>query len=703
MPRLLIVIDEFAALVAELPDFVTGLVDIARRGRSLGVHLLLATQRPAGVVNAEIKSNTNLRIALRVTDRTDSQDVIEAPDAAEIPAALPGRAYARLGHSSLVAFQSARVGGRPPTTGTAAAIDLAPLTWASIGRPAATRGGVDDDGDAPTDLATLVTAIGDAADAAGIEAPPSPWLPALPTTVTLDDLDNRPGAPLELPYGLIDLPAQQRRDTLIYDLACDGNLAIVGSPRSGRSTALRAIAAAVGRQTSPRDVHLYGVDCGNNALLPLVALPHTGAVVTRDQPDRLARLTRRLRAEISRRQQLLATHAYADAAEQRAGAPADERLPYLLVLLDRWEGFMQAFEDYDAGALLDLWTQVLQEGPGVGIKVVVSGDRSLLVGRVSTLTEDRIMLRMTEPGDYQSVGLSVRDVPGTMPDGRAFSSTGGQELQVGLLAPDPSGSAQVAALQAIARDATIRADADLGAAPAGQVPFRVDQLPARITLVDALALPGPALPATSVPAGVGGDTLALLGLDAEDHGPGLLVVGPRRSGRSTTLAMVGTHALDHGWTVGTITPRRSPLRDLDGRPGHIGSITADTSRDDVTAFLAGLVPTGTQPTLLLVDDLEILGTDGSLADALVDHLKALRDKPGLLIAAGTSDELASAYRGPAAALKKSRAGILLCPAAPGDGEILGVRLPRSALGATAPGRGLHVTPTGWQPIQVPTP
>ena len=113
MPRLLIVIDEFAALVAELPDFVTGLVDIARRGRSLGVHLILATQRPAGVVSAEIKSNTNLRIALRVTDAGDSADVIDAPDAAQIAKSTPGRGYARLGHSSLIPFQSSRVGGRP--------------------------------------------------------------------------------------------------------------------------------------------------------------------------------------------------------------------------------------------------------------------------------------------------------------------------------------------------------------------------------------------------------------------------------------------------------------------------------------------------------------------------------------------------------------------------------------------------------------
>ena len=90
MPRLLIVIDEFAALVAELPDFVTGLVDVARRGRSLGVHLILATQRPAGVVSAEIKSNTNLRIALRVTDAGDSDDVIESLGRGADLQGLPG-------------------------------------------------------------------------------------------------------------------------------------------------------------------------------------------------------------------------------------------------------------------------------------------------------------------------------------------------------------------------------------------------------------------------------------------------------------------------------------------------------------------------------------------------------------------------------------------------------------------------------------
>jgi S-DNA-T family DNA segregation ATPase FtsK/SpoIIIE len=117
LPRLAIVVDEFAAMSRDLPDFVTGLVNIAQRGRSLGLHLILATQRPSGVVSAEIRANTNLRIALRVTDPADSADVIGVPDAATIAQSSPGRAYVRLGHASLVPFQAGRVGGRRPGAG----------------------------------------------------------------------------------------------------------------------------------------------------------------------------------------------------------------------------------------------------------------------------------------------------------------------------------------------------------------------------------------------------------------------------------------------------------------------------------------------------------------------------------------------------------------------------------------------------------
>ncbi|MCZ1008958.1 FtsK/SpoIIIE domain-containing protein [Streptomyces lydicus] len=141
MPRLLIVIDEFASMVRDLPDFVKGLVNIAQRGRSLGIHLILATQRPSGVVSSEIRANTNLRIALRVTDAGESQDVLNSGEAASISQSTPGRAYVRLGQNSLVPFQSGRVGGRRP--GAAAASLPTPwavaVGWERLGEPLPAR------------------------------------------------------------------------------------------------------------------------------------------------------------------------------------------------------------------------------------------------------------------------------------------------------------------------------------------------------------------------------------------------------------------------------------------------------------------------------------------------------------------------------------------------------------------------------------
>src|SRR6266536_3846972 len=324
LPRLVLIIDEFASLVAELPEFVTGLVGIAQRGRSLGVHLVLATQRPAGVVSADIRANTNLRIALRVTDASESSDVIDAPDAAGIAKSTPGRCYVRSGASSLTGVQAARVGGRRPSASAAAVAPVvARVGWADLGRPAPhpTAGG--DDDDASTDLSVLVGAIRQAARRLGLASQRSPWLPPIGEVVAVRDLppvEARGGGPAAghgagrvpagevapLRIGLVDVPAEQRRRALALDLVNGGHVLVAGSPRTGRSTVLRTVAGAVAAGSSPADVHLYNIDYNTNALLPLVGLPHCGAIVGRDQPERVDRLLGRLLAEVSRRQQLLA-------------------------------------------------------------------------------------------------------------------------------------------------------------------------------------------------------------------------------------------------------------------------------------------------------------------------------------------------------------------------------------------------------------
>ena len=415
MPRLVIVIDEFASMVRELPDFVTGMVNIAQRGRSLGIHLILATQRPSGVVSPEIRANTNLRIALRVTDSSESTDVIDAPDAGRISKMTPGRAYARLGHSSLVAFQTGRIGGRRP--GTASRDALRPWVteadWASLGRPAPVRPRQPVVADAEiTDLQVLVEEVRAAAVRAGRPGAAQPVAPALPESLLLAEIElATPGRGTPVPS-----PSRRSRSRTcppsrpggppVLDLAHFDHLYVVGAPRSGRSQALRTIAGSLARSCSSADLHLYGIDCGNGALLPLAGLPHCGAVVQRTQTERATRLVLRLATEVRRRQELLADGGFADLSEQRAAVAVADRLPHVVVLLDRWEGFTTTLGEVDGGRLTEEVYVMLREGASVGVHLVLAGDRSLVSGRMGTFTDAKLVLAAfrqdrLQPGRHQ--------------------------------------------------------------------------------------------------------------------------------------------------------------------------------------------------------------------------------------------------------------------------------------------------------------
>ncbi|MFJ7338771.1 FtsK/SpoIIIE domain-containing protein [Streptomyces sp. NPDC101110] len=702
MPRLVLVIDEFASLVAELPDFIAGLVDIARRGRSLGVHLILATQRPAGVVSADIRANTNLRIALRVTDAAESMDVIDAPDSGAIAKSTPGRMYVRSGAQSLVGVQSARIGGRRPATGqTGPKATLIPLPWNAYARPLPKRDEAEDDGTMVTDLAVLVDAVREGAERMGFGEQRSPWLPPLAESVTLDELSAygvAPAAPADdvapIPYGLVDLPAKQSRVPVSLDLVHGEHTLLLGGARSGRSTALRTLAGSLARNTSPLDVHVYGIDCGSNALLPLVRLPHVGAVVTRDEPDRARRLIQRLQVEVARRQQLLAMEGASSAAEQRAGAGPEDRLPWMVLLLDSWEGFASTFENYNYGQLLEAAQRLFREGSAAGLKVVMTADRSGLSGHVSSAFSDRLVMRFADPNDYSTAGLQAREIPKNMPPGRALriTDTGVDETQIGLLAQDPAGQAQVRALREIAEEARTR----YGRVPAGRRPLRVDALPSRITASEAMALDPDFVPPSPLWAllAVGGDELHPIGIDLEENGPGFVIAGPPKSGRSTALLCAAESLLRAGTPLVVVTPRRSPLRDLEGREGVLGVLNAESSSDDLEELQDQL---DQRPYVVVVDDAELL-YDTSLDEPLEGVIRQGADGGVGLLAAGTTDSLSSQYRGFAVEARKSRNGMLLTPQSSSDGELFGLRLPANSGGGAA-GSGLFVAGGAFVPVQ----
>ncbi|GII56738.1 cell division protein FtsK [Planotetraspora thailandica] len=708
LPRLLLVVDEFASMVRELPDFISGLVNIAQRGRSLGIHMVLATQRPGGAVTPDIRANTNLRIALRTTDTTESRDIIDAPDSGEISPANPGRAYARLGPSALLPFQSGRVGGRRPgggaVTGTEAPVRAEVVSWQDLGGPlprGRSRGGAGvAQTEAVTDLAVLTQAIAQAATLSGIPPQPSPWLPPLPDVLEWTAPPApKPGAVRDaaLPaveYGMVDLPAQQTRSPLLFDVDRAGHLHIVGSPRSGRSQTLRTLAAALAQAHGSDDVHLYGIDCGNGALNALTSLPHCGAIVDRNQVERLARLLDRLSAELTHRQSVLGARGAADLTELRLTQAPGERLPHIVLMVDRFEVFEREFTSYDNGSLMERMIRLLRDGAGAGIHVVLAGDRVLGSSRFSGTTEDKIVLRLNDRQDYSSVGIPTKSAPSDPAPGRGIRTQDLSETQIMVLGPDLAGAAQGQFLIQLGRALTER-EADVPPARRAQ---RLDVLPDRISYADALALHtrvGPMRPMVAI----GGDTLTSLGPDLSDV-PTFVIAGPPRTGRSTALLTASLSLLAAGTGLIVLAPRRSPLRDLENRPGVAAVITDSQVSVEEFRQVLGNVPE--ENAVIVVDDAELF------MGAEIDPDLALLARGGAgngwgVMVAGNAESLSLSLAGWMGQVKRNRIGMLLSPQSLSDGEVIGVRLTRGVVGqAPRPGRGLlHLGDGSLLSVQVP--
>ena len=348
-PRLVVVVDEFRVLAADLPEFVEGLVRLAAVGRSLGIHLVLATQRPAGVVSPEIRANTNARIALRLQDRADSEDVVGGPDAASLSDRLPGRALLRRGTRALTTFQTASLRGPGGPTG----VRVSRLGDADGSPTGTVDGPADPELD---DLPLVLTAVRAATALRGRPPTPAPWLPALPALVRGGDLPSPDPAEVGtvVPFGLLDRPDRQDRAVASWDLAAGGHLLVVGTVRSGRSTTLRTLAQAA----PPDAVEISVLDAGGT-LGDLTGLPQVASVVGREEVWRAGRVLRRLQEEVDRRRAEFARLGVRDLAGRRA-LPGLDPAPFLLLLVDGWDGWSAALADLDLGAGLDAFHRLLR-------------------------------------------------------------------------------------------------------------------------------------------------------------------------------------------------------------------------------------------------------------------------------------------------------------------------------------------------------
>ena len=642
LPRLVVVVDEFATLAAELPEFLRSLVGIAQRGRSLGVHMVLATQRPAGVVTDDIRANTSCRIALRVTDRHDSSDVIDSPAAARIPRWRPGQALARFGPGELVAFQSALVTGT--TLQCTKGLRVGPV-GAPPPSPATGQ---------RSDLDAVVDAVRAAHQCNGGAPPRSPWPLPLPGEVAAEAL-VAPGDPRRAAAWLVDDPARQQQFAGGWRPA-EGHLVVVGGPGSGTSTTLAAVALDLCRASTPDEVHVYGIDLDAGVLSALEGLPHVGAVVAPTEGDRRTRLLRLLDDEVAARRAGTAT------------GPVE-----VVLLVDDLAGLVRAHDPVREPQPHDRFARIWGDGPAVGVRVAVS------IGRAADLPPDLaasagVVLVHATSDASDGLRFGLRHPTAHLVPGRAIRTRDGLEVHVAR----PAGGDLAAAAGALAATTP----------PARREPARVGSLPQQVSLDD---LPGGGRVEDRrihLRFALSDHSLEPVGLTLHD-GEHALVLGPPRTGRTSTLAAIGEVALTAGLEVVVVADRS-------GNPS--GDLSALLGLEAVPPETLDCVAEAESRRLLLLDDADQLSDPfGRLAG-----LAAARGGRHHLVVATTADRLRSSYGHWLQEMRSCRTGVLFRPG-PLDADLLGVALPARLRLAPAPGRGLIVADGTAAVVQVALP
>ncbi|MCW2683542.1 MAG: domain containing protein [Blastococcus sp.] len=671
-PSLVIVVDEFAALINEVPEFVEGVVDVAQRGRSLGLHLVLATQRPAGVIRDNLRANMNLRVALRMADEDNSIDVLGTPLAAGFDPAVPGRLAVKTGPGRITQCQSAYAGGHTSSAPVPPRIEVAGLRFGvgEVWEPRAAPEDAEPAQHGPADIARLVDSVVAAAQRAEIPAPRRPWQDELFRVYELAKLNQRTDE--ELALGVHDVPDQQTKTQAVFQPDTDGNMVVFGTGGSGKSTVLRtlALSAAVTPRSGP--CHVYGLDFGAGGLAMLEDLPHVGAIITGDDHERITRLLRWLRRVVDDRAVRYAKVRASTVTEYRTlGGVPDE--PRILLLVDGLASFLQEYEFTARGAWFQVFQQIATDGRQVGVHVVLSADRpGTLPASLGASVQRRLVLRLADRADYPLVGVADDVLGATSPPGRGV--IGGLEVQVAVLGGSTNVAEQARAVAKL-QDTLIRNRTT----PAPEV----QRLPERVLLgAQPIAVEGrPVL-------GISDETLGPVAFDPRGT---FLVAGPPGSGRTTALASIVSSLCR--WAPGAqvhyLGNRRSPLVGL----GVWASVSVTPDEVDETARkLADQAtleaPRADAPVCVVIEGLtDFLSTVAELS--LQSLVAAYKVGDHFVVADAETSALHQSWP-LVQAVRAGRRGIALQPDQ-GDGDaVFRTAFPRVSRAEFPPGRGLLV-------------
>jgi S-DNA-T family DNA segregation ATPase FtsK/SpoIIIE len=540
LPSLLIIVDEFSELLTARPDFIDMFVQIGRLGRSLGIHLLLASQRLEEGRLRGLEAHLSYRIGLRTFSSMDSRTVLGVPDAYELPRA-PGHGYLRTGTDSMVRFKAAYVSGavrEPGFQGVVGVPTVDPVReyTSSYVLPQHEDEVVEAPEAEPAGGDTLLDVLVRRMEG---EGPPAHqvWLPPLDEPSTLGQLlapivrypdrglgtqDLDPQYALHALVGIVDKPFEQRRDKMWLDLTgSNGNVMVVGGPQSGKTNVLRALIGSLALRHTPREVQFYGLDFGGGGLSAMSGLPHIGGVASRRDVDRVRRTIAEVHGLLQSREATFASHnvegiaAYRRAQQQ--GRFADDPYGDVFLVVDGWGTLRAEFEDLEP-----VVNELANRGLGYGIHLVAAATRWMDVRAAARDTfGTKIELRLGEPADSVINRRAAVNVPEQSP-GRGLTPEG-----LHFLAALP----RLDAVQGV----DDLAEAVAGFATYAQQFWTGEPAPAVRLLPDRVALD--ALPAPEggrLPVGLAETDLGpvFLNFDAEPH---VLLFGDVESGKSSFL------------------------------------------------------------------------------------------------------------------------------------------------------------------------
>ncbi|MFF9221248.1 type VII secretion protein EccCa [Streptomyces viridosporus] len=737
IPSLLLVIDEFSELLTAKPDFIDMFVQIGRIGRSLGVHLLLASQRLEEGRLRGLETYLSYRIGLRTFSAAESRAALGVPDAYELPN-VPGSGFLKFGTDEMVRFKAAYVSGvyraggrrdasaggplpvdRRPVLFTAAEV---PVRYAPVPRQrtdAADGAGEVDDALADTVLDVVVRRL----EAQG-PAAHQVWLPPLDSPPSLDGLLpgltavegrglTQPGyegaGRLVVPVGLVDKPYEQRRDPLWVDFSgAAGHMQVLGGPQSGKSTLLRSLICSFALTHTPHEVQFYGLDFGGGGMSSLAGLPHVGGIASRLDPEKVRRTVAEVYGVLTRREEYFRTSGISSIAEFRTRrargdiSATDQPWGDVFLVIDGWGNFRADYEALDQ-VILD----IAARGLGYGIHLILSASRSMEVR--SALKDNllnRLELRLGDPMDSELDRKVAANVPTGVP-GRGLSP---QKLHFMAAVPRIDGLTSdtdlADATAALAAEVSRHWEAP-GAPEVRLLPreFPADRLP-----------PGDRFPKRGIAFALDEDNLEPVFVDF-DQDPFFLVFGESESGKSNLLRLL----------INQLTTRypgdECKLFVVDNRRSLLG-VTPDShlaeyipmsnAMDHHMAALADLMKRRTPtadvtpqqlrdrswwrgPTVyVVIDDFDLVATSsGNPLSGLTELLPFARDVGvRFIIARSTAGASRASYEAFTQRIKELGAQGVVLAGDPAEGDVLGGVRPRPM----PPGRGVFVSRRRGRPL-----